>query len=141
MRPIVLCPNALISGPIGKAPATTQKLVDLLLDTMNGIYEESNTRLHQLLTSTGDTPRKVALDILCPRVNVLDFSSLNEVDAGDYVALQCNWILLEEPSTKDALNIRSVEELADLLNLATLFENEYGDVGSSDFLVLHLGLC
>ncbi|KAK9772399.1 putative C2H2-type domain-containing protein [Seiridium cardinale] len=124
----------LISGPTEKVSATPQRLVDPLLDMMNWVSMETNARLHKLLTSTEDTMSKVALDILCPRVNVLDLPGLNEVDAGNYVTLQCNWILLEEPSTKDALNIGSLEEFADLLHHATLFEEECGDIHCLDSL-------
>ncbi|KAI0151363.1 hypothetical protein BJ166DRAFT_535826 [Pestalotiopsis sp. NC0098] len=125
-EPVVLCPGNLVPEQVGRVPMTKEG-VDTLPDVINSIPKVSSTRLEQLFINAGDTQRLIALDILCPRLNILDLPNIDQIDQTNENVLQIIWIVLDKPVTKDILNIATAEDLASLLNMATLFESEYGD--------------
>lgn len=117
----------------------TKEGVDTLPDVINSIPKVSSTRLEQLFINAGDTQRLIALDILCPRLNILDLPNIDQIDQTNENVLQIIWIVLDKPVTKDILNIATAEDLASLLNMATLFESEYGDVSCGVILsIMHV---
>lgn len=146
-----LCPNAVISGRVEKDSPKASRGFESRLQTVNSIPKQSSNnsfrqtfeksrdvRQHPLKTE--DTQRMSALNILCPRLHVLDSTNFDQLEETNDTVLHIICTLLDIDSTQRIIKIRNVENFANLINMATLFEIEYDNVSYDILSALHVHL-
>jgi hypothetical protein len=152
IKTTMFCPNAFISGRVKKYSPNASRWFESRLQAANSIPKDSSKSFrqtfeksrdihqHSLKTEDNHNQRMIALDVLCPRLNVFGPTNFDHIGEAKEMVLYIIWTLLEIESTRKIIKIKELKDFADLINMATLFEIEYDNVSRDILWALHVHL-
>ncbi|KAI1799736.1 hypothetical protein F4811DRAFT_76096 [Daldinia bambusicola] len=128
---ISLCPKSNIHGVVD-ANATLNPMKgkpDILEDIgVGSCLQDASDRLDHAFAPESDTYIKVVLEILCSPMAITTNTPLSLRHDVEANAIHIAWGLIDVPSVKEILLIKSVEHVLDVIKAAITFETEYGQV-------------
>ncbi|KAI0383990.1 hypothetical protein F5Y04DRAFT_233782 [Hypomontagnella monticulosa] len=126
---ISLCPKTTapgrssVSGAANTTRHTSKTAEDYRLELC---LNDALSRLDGISTSTNDTYTKIVLEILCSPLALSTDTPLSLRRDVEGNTIHIAWGLVDVPSAKDILHIRSLEHTFDVIKAAVTYEMEYG---------------